>query len=390
VTPAPLGDLLARAERLAGDLALASVREWKAKTGGLAVGYTPVYAPVEVLHAMGILPVSLRGAGDELEIIRGDAYYQSYICHIPRSTLERGLNGSLDLLDGVLFPAICDVMRNLSGMWKALFPKVLVRFLEWPQDPYPGMGGAFWRREIESLAEDLAARGARPLETEALRASIAIHDEHRALVESLHDLRRARPWTAPTSELHLLLRAGAAIPVEEHLSLLSEWRDAILADGTRRPRDQARVVLQGSFCEAPPLGLLRTLERAGCYVVEDDIAAGQRWIRGPVGTQGDPLGNLVEAFLSRSSESPIRWEERRPKGDDLVERVRRSNAEGVLFCAPSFCDPALLDQPMAAAALDRAGIPWTAFRYAENGGQFQSIREQAGTFSDSLRLWGAA
>jgi benzoyl-CoA reductase subunit C len=68
--------------------------------------------------------------------------------------------------------------------------------------------------------------------------------------------------------------------------------------------------------------------------------------------------------------------------------VKTSGAQGVIFAAPSFCDPALLDQPMLQAALDQQKIPWTAFKYAENLGQFQVIREQAGTFSDSIRLWG--
>ena len=63
---------------------------------------------------------------------------------------------------------------------------------------------------------------------------------------------------------------------------------------------------------------------------------------------------------------------------------------GVLFCAPSFCDPALLDQPMAVRAVERTRIPWTAFKYAENTGQFQVIREQAGTFADSIKLWSEA
>ena len=67
--------------------------------------------------------------------------------------------------------------------------------------------------------------------------------------------------------------------------------------------------------------------------------------------------------------------------------LRVSGAEGVLFCAPSFCDPALLDQPMTVRALEAAGIPWTAFKYAENNGQFQVIREQAGTFADAIKLW---
>ena len=74
----------------------------------------------------------------------------------------------------------------------------------------------------------------------------------------------------------------------------------------------------------------------------------------------------------------------------LKEHFTRHVGEGLLFCAPSVCDPALLDQPMVARAVERAGVPWTAFKYSENSGQFQVIREQAGTFADSIKLWSNA
>ena len=381
--------LLERAERLYRDWRLGAVHEWKARTGGLAVGFMPVYAPREVLHAMGILPVGLMGAGDDLEIIRGDAYYQSYICHIPRSTMEMALNGSFDCLDGMLFPAICDVIRNLSGIWKMMFAGKVVRYLDVPQNFEPEMGGRFWRKELEGLCAELAERGAKPLEPEALRRSLAVYNTHRRLVYGLYDLRRDEPWKVPTHELYPVLRAGLVIPVEEHIEMLRAYRAAVEADASRRPMDLARVVLTGSFCEQPPLGLIKSLERAGCYVVDDDFVQVHRWLKHDVPTTGDPLDALVNAFLTDSIEHATRWVEKEPKGADLVNRVRRSGAGGVVFCAPSFCDPALLDQPMAVAAVEAAGIPWTAFKYAENTGQFQVIREQAGTFADSIQLWSA-
>ena len=390
--------LAARAEGIYRDYRLSEVRAWKERTSGLAVGYMPIYAPRELLHAQGVLPVGLMGGGDDLEIIRGDAYYQSYICHIPRSTIELGLNGCLDPLDGILFPAICDVIRNLSGMWKLQFPGKLVRYLDVPQNFTPEIGGRFYRHELEEISSEIHARGARPYDAEALRESLAIYNENRRLVADLYDLRREQPWKVPTAELYAILRAGLVLPVDELSSMLRDYAQAVLADPARRPMDQARVVLTGSFCEQPPLGLIKTLERSGCYIVDDDFVQVHRFIQGDVALDGDPMESLVRAFLTQAVESPTRYcpgagafdPSRAARGGELVDRVGASRAEGVIFCAPSFCDPALLDQPMAVKAVERAGIPWTAFKYSENTGQFQVIREQAGTFADSIKLWTGA
>jgi benzoyl-CoA reductase subunit C len=386
--PQDLVKVLDRAEELYRDLSFGSVRRWKDETGGLTVGYMPIYIPCELLHAQGVLPVGVMGGGDSLEIIRGDAYYQSYICHIPRSTIELGLNGSLDCLDGMIFPAICDVIRNLSGMWKLQFPDKLSCYFDVPQNFDPEVGGRFYRRELESLSRELTARGAKPYDTEALRSAIGLYNDNRRLVREAYALRHEAPWKVPTAELYLVLRAGLVLPIEEFSEMLAAYLAAVREDDSRRPMDQARVVLAGTFCEQPPLGLIKTLERSGCYIVEDDLVQVYRWLRHDVPVDGDPLENLVQAFLNDSIDSPTRYSgDDAEKGKELVQRVEESHAEGVLFCAPSFCDPALLDQPMATRAIDAAGIPWTAFKYSENTGQFQVIREQAGTFADSIKLW---
>ena len=376
-----------RAETLYRDYSLGPVRRWKERTGGLAIGFMPVYVPRELFHAQGVLPVGLMGGGDDLEIIRGDAYYQSYICHIPRSTIELGLNGSLDCLDGVIFPAICDVIRNLSGMWKIEFPDKLSRYFDVPQNFDPQVGGRFYRHELEDLSRELTERGARAYDAGALRASIALYNAQRRTVHELYELRRQSPWKVPTAELYAVLRAGLVLPAEEFSPMLADYLRAVSADDSRKPMDQARVVLIGPFCEQPPLGLIKTLERSGCYIVDDDLIQVHRWIKHEIPVEGDPLDNLVQAFLSDSIAAPTRYIGDAEPGAALVERVQASGAEGVLFCAPSFCDPALLDQPMAVRAVERGGVPWTAFKYSENGGQFQVIREQAGTFADSIKLW---
>ncbi len=376
-----------RAESLAGDLRLEAVQRWKEQTGGKAVGYMPVYVPREVLHAAGVLPVGVWGGGDAVEIVRGDAYFQSYICQIPRSTIELGLSGALDALDGMIFPSTCDVIRNLSGMWQVLFPDSYVRYFDVPQNFAPDLGGKFMEHELRTLLAEMEQLSGRRVDEDALRASIALYNENRRLIAALYALRQEAPWLVPTTELYQVLRAGNVIPVEEHNVLLAEYTEA--ARASERPvEDRARVALTGCFCEQPPLGLLLTLERSGCYVVADDFARGARFIAGDVDADADdPLAALARAFVTRSVPCQTMYLDRGEKGAGLLEEARAAGAEGVVFAAASFCDPALLDQPMTEAAVAKAGLPTTSFKYAENNGQFQVIREQTGAFADSIKIW---
>jgi benzoyl-CoA reductase subunit C len=383
--------ILQRCETLFEDLHFHAVRQWKdAAPGRKAIGYMPVYVPREIIHAAGMLPVGILGGGDQLEVIHGDAYYQSYICRIPRSTIELAVTGRLDCLDGMLFPSICDVIRNLSGMWQIKFPDKYVRYFDVPQNYQSEIGGAYYVHELESLRDDLGALAGRAISDADLRASTALYNENRAVIRELYRRRAEKPWQIPTADVYLLLRAGCVLPVEEHTLMLREYMDAAAAED-RPMRDNCRVVVTGMFCEQPPLGLIRSIEMAGCYVVDDDFMLVMRWLLDDVPLDGDPLVNLSEAFLKRSAETSAKYvEKKEDKGRFLIESVQRNRAEGVIFAAPSFCDPALLERPMLQRALARAEIPYTAFKYAENSGQMQPIREQAGTFADSIKLWSAA
>lgn len=382
--------IVAEAETLYRDLEFSSVRAWKAaESGRRAIGYMPVWAPLEVIHAAGMLPVGIFGGGDQTEIIRGDACFQSYICHIPRSTLELALSKRLDCLDGMIFPSTCDVIRNLSGIWKMLLPDVWTHYLDVPQNFDPEVGGRFLRHDLRRMGEGLATMTGRPVTDEALASSIALYNENRSLVRALYDLRRTSPGRAPASEAYALLRAGCVIPVEDQNRRLAAYLEAVQGR-RRRGLDNCRVLVRGAFCEPPPLALLLTLERAGCDIVDDDLVLVTRYVTEDVDESGDPWEALARAFLEHAVATASLYCGKKEKGAGLVEAVGRSGAEGVIFAAPSFCDPALLDQPMLAAACERAGIAHTAFRYAEDTGQFNAIREQAGTFADSIKLWSEA
>jgi benzoyl-CoA reductase subunit C len=386
--PRTTAEIVARCQELFDDLEFSSARAWKeAGPGRRVVAYMPIYVPREIVHAAGMLPLGILGGGENLEVIHGDAYYQSYICRIPRSTLELGITGKLGFVDGFLFPSICDVIRNLSGIWKLLFPNVYVRYFDVPQNFADGVGGDYYVRELQELREGLERLSGTRITDEALRTSVAAYNQNRRLVREVYALRAQTPWLAPTSEVYLLMRAGMVLPVEDHSELLSAYLAAAVAE--RRPmRDNCRVVLNGVFCEQPPLNLIKAIEMSGCYIVDDDFMLVTRWLLDDVPTAGDPLQNLSAAFLHRSAENSAKYQPSLAlKGKYIVDAVRNTGAEGVVFAAPSFCDPALLERPMLESRLDEVDVPHIGFKYAENSGQMQPVREQAGTFADSIKLW---
>lgn len=380
-------DVLARADRVLMDLSFGYVREWlDSGPGRHAIGYLPIYVPREIIAAAGMLPVGIYGAGDALDIVKGDAYFQSYICHLPRSVIELALDGRFSSLSGVIFPSICDVIRNLSGMWKMSFPTQWVKYLDFPQNFDPEVGGRFYRRELDDILKNLERISGSPVRTSEIRSATVLYNENRRLLETLYEARANTPHDFPTSEVYRIVRAGTILTVDDHSRLIQDYLEAANAEPLEE-QDRIRVFLVGAFCEQPPLGLLRTLEQAGCALVGDDLLLGMRFLRGPVDTEGDPVDALVRAYLTQTRWSSAVYDGDAPREDRMMEDVRATRADGVVFCCPSFCDPALLDRPMLQKRLDKEGVPYASFQYAENTGQFQVIREQAGTFSDSIKLW---
>lgn len=379
-----LSSILDYVEELYRDTRFGVVRAWKdAEPGRKVVGHLPVFAPREVIDAAGALPLAIAGAGDRIDVVRGDACFQSYICRIPRSSLELALDGSLDFVDLIVFPTTCDVIRNLSGVWALEVPHQPVYLMDLAQDRD---GADFQALGLRKLWARVAALSGVTMDDDRLREAIRRRNAWRAGVRALYDARAEQPWNFPLAETALVVAAGDMLPPEAHMELMADYVRLARERGNKK-KDQVRVVIQGAFCERPPLGLLRTLDRSGIYVVDDDLVLYSRWYEHDVPTTGDPIAALGRAFVEDSVTTSTVYEKGAAREEALIERVRRRKAEGVVLVGASFCDPALLDRPAMVAALGRAGIPCTDFKFAENTGQFKSIREQVGTFSDSVRLW---
>jgi benzoyl-CoA reductase subunit C len=374
---------ITRLEELITDVDFRSVGEWKEKTGRKAIAYFPVYAPVELIHASGALPVAIHGAGDRLDIQHADARFGSFICSIAKTTLELGMTERLSKFDGFLFSSICDTARNLCFVMKRNFPSMYVDFIHLPHNCPNDAAVEFLTSDYIRVRGELARITGHVASDADIRNSIDLYNLNRHLTNELYALRSRAPKQISTYELLVVVRAGNFMPVEDHNEVLRSALDHYaLRDG--KSRDCIRIVVEGSFCEQPPLDLVRLIESAGCYIVEDDFTVGRRWFRRPVRPNGNPLGALAESYVRDAVYSSVRHDAERSRVDGLMEKVRTNRADAVLSLIAKFCEPALFDYVLFKQELERAGVPHLLLEFEEKLFTFDRLQMEIETFVESL------
>ncbi|MBI5029711.1 MAG: 2-hydroxyacyl-CoA dehydratase [Chloroflexi bacterium] len=373
----PLDVVLSICRDLIEDTTFPTVKRWR-ENGGKVLGHFQVYFPEEIAHAAGMLPVKLHGS--QMERKRADSHFGSYICSIVRSSLELCLSGTVELDMFVTHP-ICDVARNLAGIWGRNFP-FPSQILYLPQNANSAYSVEYLRNEYDRVHLEIEKVTGKTVDIAALFNSIQVFNENRRLMRELYAIKRETPWLLSIDEAFVLVNLGGMMPREEHNELLTALIPQIKSRAAKK-QDKIRVVYEGGFCETPPLDLLRVIGQS-CYVVDDDLLIGLRWLLDDVKGTGDPLWNLADAYINCSSYSPVQHDLRKPKEKMLAERVANSNAQAVIVSAAKMCEPGLEEQVAYSKHFDKTNLPYFVTEFEERMTAFDSLQIQLETFVESI------
>jgi benzoyl-CoA reductase subunit C len=325
-----------------------------------------------------MLPLKMRGA--PVEPTHSDSRFGSYLCSILKTNLELVLSNRVELDMFVTHP-ICDAARNLAAVWGRNYPYPC-QILYLPQNANSKASAEYLRGEYDRVKKDIEALTGTKVTEEALRNSITVYNENRSLLRKIYEIKRNQPWLLSGFEAYLLMNVGGMILREEHNEMLKAAIPLIEARPVKR-QDKIRVVFEGGFCEQPPLDLIRAISQS-CYIVDDDLLIGLRWILEDVPLEGDLLMNMADAYLEKSTYSPVQHDARKPKEKMLLQRIADSGAEAAIITAAKMCEPGLEDQVAYTKTLDEKGIPYFVGEFEENMTSFDSMEIQLETFTENL------
>ena len=382
--PGGIGSILESCTELCADFTYPAVKRWlEQHPQGKVIGHFQVYFPEEIVHAAGMLPLKVMGAGDQLESRRADSHIGSFICSICRSSLELGMSQRLGMMSAFYTLPICDVARNLTGIWGRNFPGQPAEILYLPQNANSRHATHYLADEYGRVRQNLERMADRSISVAALNHSITVFNENRRLIRELYAIKRETPWLLSAREAYVLVRSGSVMQREEHNELLSR---ALIELKSRqgRKQDRVRVVFEGGFCEQPPLDMMQLIEEA-CYVVDDDLLIGMRYLTEDVPADtDDPLLALATAYLEHSTYTPVQHDDRKPKEEMLLERIERSGAQAAILAAAKMCEPGMDEQVAYSRALEARRIPYLILEFEEKMSALERMRMEVETFVESI------
>lgn len=353
-------------------------RGFKDRTGKPVIGFFCCYAPEELIHAAGALPVRITGRN--APVSKSGAHLQNYCCSLARTSLDMALEGDLDFMEGTVFVHTCDTMMRLSDIWRlnAGFAVHLDTVL-----PVRFEGDAalnYMREEIASFRDRLTdAVG--PVDDAAILESIKLYNHNRALLAELYAMRRDDPAILPSDKALWLVASSALMEKSEHNALLEQAIGELKTEGGG-PANKVRLFGVGSVMEQ--YDFLSVVEQAGGTFVDDDFCTGHRYFDAPASETGDPLESVVMRLTDRAL-CPCKNRPSDGRAECIPQRAKDADAAGAVFFQFKFCEPHAFDYPHVKKALDEAGIPSLLLEIEQGSVSIEQLRTRVEALIETIR-----
>ncbi|SHN81900.1 2-hydroxyacyl-CoA dehydratase subunit D [Desulfitobacterium chlororespirans] len=347
----------------------------KAQTGKGAVGVMPVYAPEEIIHAAGYLPVGIWGG--QKTITKARAYLPPYACSIMQSVMEMQIEGVYDNLQAVLFSVPCDTLKCMSQKWKGTAPVIVFTH---PQNRKLAAAHGFLVEEYKRLREKLEKTLGVKITDEALGRSIDIYNENRKIMREFSELAAQYPHSIDPVKRHGVMKARHFMEKSQHTALVKELMDEVKALPSE-PWQGKKVILTGITAE--PDEVLDVLKENGFAVVADDLAQESRQFRLDVPAGEEPLSRLAKWWQDFDGCS-LAVNPEKPRGKMLIDMVEKHQADAVVVCMMKFCDPEEFDYPIYYAQLEEKGIRSLYLDIDQESTSFEQIKTRVQSFREML------
>ncbi|MEM2816506.1 MAG: 2-hydroxyacyl-CoA dehydratase family protein [Candidatus Bathyarchaeia archaeon] len=335
--------------------------------GKKVIGYTCVFAPLELILAADAIPVRVScGLYDPAKI--GSRIVPVEVCPVIRSTVGVkmiGLSPFLEQSDALITALTCDGMTKLSeimGDYKQVWTICPPRLKDTEQSL------SFWKNELLTLKANIEKLTGTKITSKSLRSAIERVQRANRVFRRLQNLRKEKPVIMGRDAM-LVTQTAMWDDLERWTEnterLCMELEKRLKENNLACPPDTPRVMLTGSPVIWPDNWKLPNLveeAKPQGIIVADELCSGDRFLYDPVGvdewTFEDMFTAVAERYLMPSTcpcftsddgnEDRVNW---------LINRVKEWRVEGVIYYTYRGCMLYAMEYMRIKRALDRLNVP---------------------------------
>ena len=353
--------------------------------GMKCIGVMPYYAPEELVYAAGMMPMGMWGSNKKT-ISRAKEYCATFYCTIAQLDLEMLLDGTCDLLDGVITPTICDTLRPMSqNIRVAMSEKMPCIFLAHPQFRRPAFGLKFCHDQYTHVKTELEKIRGSEIKDEEIRDAIKVYNKSRKARREFVKLANAHCDVIDPIMRSAVLKASYFMRKDEYTEKLEVLNTELRALPEAK-WNGVKVVTSGIIVDNP--ALLKIFKDNNVAIAADDVAHESRMIRVDADETGDPMEALCKQFADQDYDVLLYDEasEQNRRGEYVANLVKESGAQGLVLFMQQFCDPEEMEFPYLKKALDAAGIPFIKLGVDQQMRDFGQAATAIQAFADVLAM----
>ena len=355
------------------------------EAGKKCIGVMPYYAPEELVYAADMVPFGMWGSNKK-NIAKSKEYCATFYCTIAQLDLEMLLDGTCDLLDGVITPTICDTLRPMSqNIRVAMSEKLPCIFLAHPQFRRPAFGLKFCRDQYDHVKTELEKIRGSEIKDEEITNAIKVYNKSRAARREFIKLANVHCDVIDPIMRSAVLKASWFMLKDEYTAKL-EQLNAELKALPEAKWNGVKVVTSGIIVDNPTL--LKIFKDNNVAIAADDVAHESRMIRVDADETGDPMDALCKQFADQDYDVLLYDEEseKNRRGEYVANLVKESGAQGLVLFMQQFCDPEEMEFPYLKKALDAAGIPFIKLGVDQQMRDFGQAATAIQAFADVLSV----
>ena len=352
--------------------------------GKKAIGVLPYYVPEELVYAAGMVPMGVWGCNGKQEV-RSKEYCASFYCTVAQLSLEMLLDGTLDGLDGIITPVLCDTLRPMSQNFKvAMKDKMPVIFLAHPQVRQNAAGKQFTYDAYSEVKGHLEEICGHEITNDAILDAIKVYNKSRAARREFCKLANAHPDLIPASTRAAILRAAYFMLKDEYTAKLEELNKELAAAPAGK-FDGHKVVVSGIIYNMP--GILKAMDDNKLAIAADDCAYESRSFAVDAPEDLDNGLQALAVQFSKQKNDVLLYDPdfaKNARAEHVCNLVKESGAEGLIVFMMQFCDPEEMEYPDLKKALDAHHIPHVKIGVDQMTRDFGQAQTALEAFAESL------